>query len=84
MPELTLEEGSYLEVIYQLKLVGLVINSELSWQPHIDYTVARVNKVYVMKVRSILMFGAVCFHSALTTELSQKLELQQKRSLAIF
>ena len=103
MPELTLEEGNYLEVIYQLKLVGLVINSELSWQPHIDYTVARVNKViwqlvrlkqlgaprdkliilYVMKVISILMFGAICFHSFLTKEQSFKLELQQKRCLAV-
>ena len=29
------------------------------------------------------MFGAVCYHSALTQELRQLLELQQKRSLAI-
>ena len=29
------------------------------------------------------MFAAVVFHSSLTTELSQKLELQQKRSLAV-
>ena len=29
------------------------------------------------------MFGAVCFHSALTQEQSKRLELQQKRSLAI-
>ena len=29
------------------------------------------------------MFGAVCFHSSISSELSQKLELQQKRSLAI-
>ena len=29
------------------------------------------------------MFGSVCFHSSLSSELSQKLELQQKRSLAI-
>ena len=28
------------------------------------------------------MFGAVCFHSSLTKEHSQQLELQQKRSLA--
>ena len=28
------------------------------------------------------MFGAVCFHSSLTQENSQQLELQQKRSLA--
>ena len=29
------------------------------------------------------MFGSVCFHSSLSNELSQKLKLQQKRSLAI-
>ena len=38
---------------------------------------------YILKIRSILMFGAVCYHSALTKELSHRLELQQKRSLAI-
>ena len=38
---------------------------------------------YTLKIRSILMFGAVCYHSALTLELRQMLELQQKRSLAI-
>ena len=39
--------------------------------------------IYLLKIRSILMFGAVTFHSSLTIQLSQKLELQQKRSLAI-
>ena len=29
------------------------------------------------------MFGSVCYHSALTQELSHKLELQKKRSLAV-
>ena len=29
------------------------------------------------------MFGAICFHSSLTQEQSHKLELQQKRSLAV-
>ena len=81
MPQLSLEEGSSLEVIYQLKLVGLVITSDLSWTAHIDYTIKRVNSVlwqltrfrnlgaptdkllqfYVLKIRSILMFGAVVF-----------------------
>ena len=103
MPQLSLEEGKYLEVIYQLKLVGLVINTELTWNDHITYTVTRVNRVlwqlsrfrqlgattehlitfYILKIRSILMFGAVVFHSSLTADLSQKLELQQKRSLAV-
>ena len=45
MPELSLEEGTYLEVIYQMKLVGLVINIELTWNDHVAYTVSRVNKV---------------------------------------
>ena len=103
MPQLSLEEGNFLEVIYQLKLVGLVLTSDLSWNSHIDYTIKRVNGVlwqltrfrnlgaptdkliqfYILKIRSILMFGSVCFHSSLTQELSQKLELQQRRSLAV-
>ena len=45
MPQLQLEDGSFLEVIYQLKLVGLVITSELTWSAHVDYTVKRVNKI---------------------------------------
>ena len=39
-------------------------------------------KFDVLKIRSILMFGAVSFHSSLTQEDSRKLELQQKQSLA--
>ena len=95
MPQLTLEEGKYLELIYQLKLVGLVITSELTWDEHVQYTVSRVNKTiwqlsrfkklgasteklitfYILKIRSILMFASVCFHSSLTIELSHKIEL---------
>ena len=90
-------------MIYELKLVGLVVTSDLTWTAHVNYTVARVNGVlwqltrfrrlgapqeklvtfYILKIRSIIMFGAVCYHSALTKELSQQLELQQKRALAI-
>ena len=103
MPKLVLEEGSYLEVIYELTLVGLVITSDNTWTAHVNYTVARVNHVlwqltrfrrlgatqdklvtfYILKIRSILMFGSVCYDSALTKKLSHKLELQQKRSLAV-
>ena len=103
MPQLRLESDSYLEVIYELKLVGLVLTSDLQWNSHINYTVIRVNKViwqlvrfkqlgaprdklktlYILKIRSILMFGAVCYHSSLTLELSKKLEMQQKRCLAV-
>jgi hypothetical protein len=101
MPELYVQEGTPLEVIYSIKLVGLVITSDMTWNAHIDYTVGRINSTlwqlvrlkqlgaqrekliefYVLKIRSILMFGAVCFHAALTQELSRQLELQQRRSL---
>jgi hypothetical protein len=103
VPSLYLEKDSNLEVIYQLKLVGIIITSDLSWQGHMDYTLSRVNKsiwqlvrfkqlgapreklitLYTLKIRSILMFGAICFHSSLTLEQSAKLELQQKRCLAV-
>jgi hypothetical protein len=103
MPQIQLEEGTFLEVIYELKLVGIVISSCLTWTAHIEYTIKRVNKAiwqltrfkrlgapqeklitfYILKIRSILMFGSVCFHSSLTAELSHKLELQQRKSLAI-
>ena len=102
IPKLSVEEGSNLEVIYRLKLVGLVLTSDLDWEDHIVYTIGRVNKIlwqlirfkqlgadmeklvifYTLKIRSILMFGSVCFHSSITNEQSHRLELQQKRSLA--
>ena len=86
IPQLSIEEGKHIEVIYQLKLVGVVITSDLTWNAHINYTVSRVNKTlwqlvkfrklgasraklitfYVLKIRSVLMFAAVCFHSSLT------------------
>ena len=102
IPKFSVEKGTFLEVLYSLKLIGLVITTDLRWNSHVDYTVKRVNKVlwqltrlkeigaqrqkliefYVLKIRSILMFGSVCFHSSLTKENFKTLELQQKRSLA--
>ena len=86
MPEISIVEGKYLEVIYELRLVLLVVSSDMTWSAHIKYTVKRVNSVlwqltrfkrlgasrdklisfYILKLRSILMFAAVCFHSAHT------------------
>ena len=103
LPQLSIEPEKYLEVIYELKLVGVVITSDNTWQAHVDYTVRRVNaklwqlarfrrlgasrekliQFYVLKIRSILMFAAVCFHHSLTNEQSQKIEMQQKRCFAI-
>ena len=39
--------------------------------------------LYTLKIQSIIMFGSICFHSALSLEPSDKLELQQKRSLVV-
>ena len=103
MPEIRMDGDQCIEVIYQLKLVGLVINSALNWTDHVDYIISRVNKIiwqitrfrqlgapreklitlYILKVRLVLMFGAVTFHSSLTQELSSKIELQQKKALKI-
>ena len=103
MPKLTTNTGEELEVVYELKLVGLVVTSDLSWGAHVNYTVERVSKViwqlvrfrqlgatreqlltfYTLKIRSILMFGSVCFHSSLTQELTRQLELQQRRCFLI-
>ena len=43
LPQLSVEPEKYLEVIYQLKLVGVMITSDLTWQSHVDYTIKRVN-----------------------------------------
>ena len=45
MPQLKIQDGDFLEVIYKLKLVGLVVTSDMTWQEHVNYTVGRVNKV---------------------------------------
>ena len=43
----------------------------------------KLTQFYILKIRSILMFDPVCFHHSLTLEQSQKLEMQQKQSLAV-
>jgi hypothetical protein len=101
MPELSLGGSELLEVIYQLKLVGVIVTSDLSWDAHVEYTISRINgslwqlvrlrqlgaskekmiEFYKVKILTILMFGAVCYHSALPAYLSRRLELQQRRAL---
>ena len=43
MPLLSIDPGNYLNVIYQLKLVGVVLTSDLTWNAHINYTLNSVN-----------------------------------------
>ena len=45
LPEIQMDEGECLEVIYQLKLVGIVINSSVNWTDYVDCTINRVNKI---------------------------------------
>ena len=51
MPQLELQNGTFLEIIYKLKLVGLVVTSDLTWHAHVQYTVSRVNKVVWQLIR---------------------------------
>ena len=51
MPQLSIESGNYLEVIYQLKLVGVVLTSDMTWNAHVSYTVNRVNRTIWQLVR---------------------------------
>ena len=51
IPELSFPSSEPLEVVYQTKLVGLVISSNLSWGPHVDYTVENASKKLWLLVR---------------------------------
>ena len=44
-PRLSIEEGTHLDILYRLKLVGLVIMSGITWHDYVDYTVKMVNRV---------------------------------------
>ena len=51
IPELSFPGGDPLEVIYQTKLVGVIIDSTLSWGPHVEYTVKNASKKLWLLVR---------------------------------
>ena len=44
LPTLSIKEGANLEVVYQIKLVGLVVTSNMGWNEHVNYTIQRVNR----------------------------------------
>ena len=46
-----MNDDKYLEVIYKPKLVGLVINSNVSWTDNVDYTIKRVKKTLWLLTR---------------------------------
>ena len=56
---------------------------QITWFKRFGAPQEKVITLYIFKVRSVLMFGTVTFHSTLTQELNWKIEFQQKKALAI-
>ena len=50
-PSLSFPGSCPLEVIYQTKLVGVIVDSSLSWGPHVEYTVKNATKKLWQLVR---------------------------------
>ena len=65
LPQISIEPGKCLEVIYQLKLVGVMITSDLTWQAHVDYTVKRVNGK-LWQLARFRRLGATAVHQSLS------------------
>ena len=51
IPELSFPASEPLEVVYQTKLVGIIISSNLSWSPHVEYTAKNANSKLWLLVR---------------------------------
>ena len=51
IPELSFPGGEPLEVIYQTKLVGVIVDSSLSWGPHLEYTLKNACKKLWLLIR---------------------------------
>ena len=103
LPQLHLPDSDPLEVIYETKLLGVTISSDLTWTSHVNDIVTRATKklwtlirfknlgasttqlitVYQTRIRSTLEFAAPVINSALTKEQSNKMEMVQKKALAI-
>ena len=45
MPQLAVSDEENLEVIFKLKLVGIIFSSDLTWSEYIIYKISRVNRV---------------------------------------
>ena len=96
IPQLSFPDHQPLEVIYETKLLGITLASDLSWWPHNnDITKRATSKLWVLirfkslggteeqlrRVRSTLEFGPPIFHSGLTKEQSTKVEKVQNKPL---
>ena len=51
IPELSFPGGDPIDVIYQTKLVGVIVDSTLSWGPHVEYIVKNASKKLWLLIR---------------------------------
>ena len=51
IPELFFPGGDPIDVIYQTKLVGVIVDSTLSWGPHVEYIVKNASKKLWLLIR---------------------------------
>ena len=51
IPELSFPGDEPLEVIYQTKLVGVIVDSSLSWGPHVEYTLKNATSKLWLLIR---------------------------------
>ena len=51
IPELYFPDCESLDVIYQTKLVGVIVDSSLSWGPHVDYSVKNASSKLWLLIR---------------------------------
>ena len=102
LPQLFFPNSKPIEVIYETRLLGVTIYSNLSWASHVKDITTRATKklwvlvrfkslggstqqlltVYITRIRSTLEFASPVFHSGLTRDQSEQIELIQKKSLA--
>ena len=51
LPQISFPDREPLEVIYQTKLVGVIVDTSLSWGPHVEYTVSNAGSKLWLLVR---------------------------------
>ena len=70
------------DIYYTIKRVdGVLWQLKRFW--NLGTPTNKLIKFFILKISLILMVGSICFHSSLIQELSQKLELHQRRSLEV-
>ena len=93
-PEVSMSGNQILEVVSEIKLVGVIVNHHLRWQKNTDYicqkateklwTLRRLQKFSLVKeVRSLLEYAVPVWHSGLTKKQTNQIEKIQKIAFKI-